>query len=193
MSSPSSCLCCSDTKHTSTPHTRTRTRSKARPRARPRTNSPSSPAVPDTIPVIDGDLLTIDYGDGEYMVHQTNCESKRAAGIASDIFKMYPDANTYKASAVRVPGTISVHHPVINLYGQQKPGKARSAAKRKERLEWFRSGLDAIAEIDDIETLYIPYNIGSGMAGGVWPAYLKAITDWSNGPGEDIVVIIVKK
>lgn len=142
--------------------------------------------APDTkdkdVEIIKGDLLDIKPGPGEYIVHQTNCQSKRAAGLATKLFQKYRDANTYKKSSkyTRTPGTISVHGPIINLYGQDAQGMTTSSIIQKRRREWFQNGLDAISKtIGDATVIYFPYGIGCGMAGGTWSKYLLMISNWA--------------
>lgn len=152
------------------------------------------------------------------------------------LFKKYPHANTYRsASSSRIPGTISVHHPVINLYGQDFPGKELSNShKGRQRIEWFRQGLDEIDSLmqtivapavgmttsgdyeqsnednidilnteeklaDDgtencicskaIGTLYFPYQIGCGLAGGDWNTYRSILFEWSHGKPYNVHII----
>jgi O-acetyl-ADP-ribose deacetylase (regulator of RNase III) len=118
--------------------------------------------------------------EADYFVHQCNCVTVGpAAGLAAEIFRLYPEANTYKKEIRRIPGTISIHGSIINLYGQQYPGKAKYGSDSKEqRLEWFREGMEAIVEEIGAGSIAIPYRIGCGLAGGNWKDYesiLKSI------------------
>jgi len=142
-------------------------------------------------PIINGDLLDLKLRPGEYIVHQTNCTSVRAAGLATHLFKRYPAANTYKASSsyIRKPGTISVHGPVINLYGQDTPGKAKSKANKLARIKWFTEGLEHISQLSDAIVVYFPYRIGCGMGGGDWEEYYDIITRWASAQSFEVRIV----
>jgi hypothetical protein len=139
-----------------------------------------------------GDLLTLKLSPTEYIVHQTNCESTYAMGLAKYIFQQYPSANTYFAGYKRVPGTVSIHDRIVNLYGQNKPGKSRTNAQTHNRLTWFTRGL---AELSDILTnngasiAYFPYGIGCGMAGGNWNTYHDILKEWSNHQSFEVHIV----
>jgi hypothetical protein len=153
---------------------------------------PKKPKKDKMVPIVKGDLLDLSPRPGEYIVHQTNCKSVHAAGLATLLFKKYPAAHTYKASSayVREPGTISIHGPIINLYGQNTPGKAKSKGIRQRRSSWFQDGLDAISlKIDNATVIYFPYGIGCGMAGGDWPEYLSMINNWAEHQDFKVLVI----
>jgi hypothetical protein len=187
----------------------------------------------------------------EFIVHQTNCRTAGARGLAKLIFQKYPHSNTYRSGTRRIPGTISVHHPIINLYGQDGPGKAGPhSIEGKHRLSWFQQGLaeidilmmtviapahdqgrgsahDAIdlynddntectskvprvhenADVstssavksinedcngqrsDSIGTLYFPYQIGCGLAGGDWNTYRSVLKEWSEGKPYSVHIV----
>lgn len=82
-----------------------------------------------------GNMLT-ESPQGAWLVHQCNCMTRSAAGLAKEIFAAYPAANTYRQQ-LRVPGTIYIAHGtphnVINLYGQQKPGRADATETHDDR------------------------------------------------------------
>lgn len=83
------------------------------------------------------------------LVHQTNCRTTSAAGLAKDIFSLYPNANCYNLKTVRKPGYIDVRlgasdnkEPYIcNLHGQDAPGGPTLQETREDRLRWFETGL----------------------------------------------------
>lgn len=145
--------------------------------------------------IVSGNLL--DAGE-QYIVHQTNCLTTRAAHLAYDVFQRFPHADIYAergrlgvlkegAAGLRhVPGTIQVRGNIINLLGQLGPGLPRAqravaglgvlpdtAAVRED---WFRAGLAAIGALPGVESLAFPHSIGCGAAGGNWVAY-RAMLD----------------
>ena len=68
---------------------------------------------PEYLNRIRGDLL---LGQDTYIVHQANCVTSTAAGIARQIFNSYPYANTYKhRTKANEPGTIgiAVYHNIM--------------------------------------------------------------------------------
>lgn len=188
-----------------------------------------------------GDLLELRLNDTDFIVHQTNCRTVGARGLAKLIFQKYPHSNTYKSGVRRVPGTISVHHPIINLYGQDGPGKVGShSIEGRRRLDWFQKCLEEIdilfqtviapayssgqtmcsrhlEDTDDeyndacigtksseevktsncycaqpmksIGTLYFPYQIGCGLAGGNWATYRSVLKNWADGKPYSVHVL----
>jgi O-acetyl-ADP-ribose deacetylase (regulator of RNase III) len=124
------------------------------------------------------DLLTC---GADVIVHQCNCVTRRALGLAASVFAAYPAADTY--GAPRVPGTMVVvgvtsdkpdcPRYVCNLYAQRMPGRA-AFETRAMRLAWFRSALDALlawTREHAVEVVAFPRGIGCGLAGGSWDAY----------------------
>jgi len=141
----------------------------------------------DYITVKDGNLLD---ATEEYIAHQCNCVSTNAKGIAKQIFDVFPFANTYKKrqykNAVETIEILSNGKTnIINMYAQYYPsipqreislGKSKNNYDTKEqRIKWFTSCLNKIAEIPNINNIAMPYNIGCGCAGGDWNVYFGLI------------------
>jgi len=127
------------------------------------------------INIIEGDLLNATG----YIVHQCNCVSTNAQGIAKFIFDKYPYSNTYN-NIKRIPGTISINQNIINMYAQYYPQKPKYDNDTTEkRIEWFKLCLNEITKYD-IRELSMPYNIGCGLAGGDWNTYFNIISDFAN-------------
>ena len=141
-----------------------------------------------TIQHIHADML---LGNEAYIVHQTNCVTNTAAGLAKRIFTDLPYANVYtgrkhpsRPGSIRIMGDGKTRRFVVNLFGQFAPGKAtpRGVDSAANRLRYFRQGLANLA--DHISTehqgrtidIAFPANIGCGMAGGDWAKYEKEIT-----------------
>lgn len=130
---------------------------------------------------VTGDLLA---ADAAWICHQCNCKSKKALGLAFDLFKMHPWANIYskrKGNEEGVPGTIVPIKPpgpgygVINALAQYHPRTPRTGDTARMRVQWFQACLKAIEEMlpafDGPTSLAFPFMIGCGLAGGDWPAY----------------------
>ena len=126
-------------------------------------------------------------------------------GLAKILFEKFPHADVYaervpfvKGTQYSVPGTIEVrgdgadleNRGVVNLMGQDRGGKPKSKAQKERRAEWFASGLQAIAEMDHLESIAFPFKIGCGIAGGSWPRFRAMIEDLA-AARPDVRVVIV--
>ena len=138
-----------------------------------------------------GDILA---AEDDYIVHQTNCVTRTAGGLAKAIFKKWPHANTYSSGRRRTPGTISAHgdgkrqRRVINVYGQHQPGGPARTGKdtRTGRLQFFRDALRRLATYimatrTGYTTVAFPARIGCGLARGNWTDYQRAILRFASG------------
>ena len=134
-----------------------------------------------TITILEDNILN---SNEEYILHNCNCVSKYSKGLAKIIFDKYKYSNTYLYRKENsIPGTIDImgnknknQRLVINLYGQYYPGKYNNSNDSYEnRLKWFKQGLDKVSKIENIKSIAIPYNIGSGLAEGNFEDYLDII------------------
>mmetsp|Transcript_1219 Transcript_1219/g.3539 ORF Transcript_1219/g.3539 Transcript_1219/m.3539 type:complete len:249 (-) Transcript_1219:210-956(-) len=145
-----------------------------------------------------GDLMK---ATEDYIAHQCSCISgeEGARGLTRMIFDRFPEANVYYSRpAPDVPGDVSVHGRVVNMYAQFAPGgplrgtddigssphagalgelqqgKADTAA---DRLHWFRQCLTTLPGKlpAGALSLAMPARIGCGSAGGNWDDYLGEI------------------
>ena len=148
---------------------------------------------PPNLHHVRGDLLA---HDADYIVHQCNCRTTRAWGLAYSLFGSFPHADTYTVPSdpklapmppKRVPGTFTLHggpgtdlRGVINLYGQDAPGKASVAAETKaQRLTWFTNALLQLADVPNLKSVAFPHGIGCGLAGGSWAQYEAALVEFA--------------
>ena len=158
---------------------------------------PQSGGSGPLIRVVHGDLLSAN--GVQFIVHQTNCVSKGAQGLARSIFQRFPYADVYARRAATgrkdTPGTIDVRggdrggdrgggdghrQGIIGVFGQHGPGKPKGGAdgafdSRAARLGWFAQGLAAIARIPHLRSVAFPFQIGCGLAGGDWPSFRAAL------------------
>jgi O-acetyl-ADP-ribose deacetylase (regulator of RNase III) len=122
----------------------------------------------------------------QYIVHQTNCCTTYPKGLSKHIFDKFPDANVYKCrnhflKNYDKPGTIIVRGKIINAMGQWDKSKPKGDFDSyKNRLAWFSQCMNAIVNINGIESLAFPYKIGCGLAGGNWDDYFTTIKRFSN-------------
>lgn len=133
----------------------------------------------EMIEIINKDIT---LSDEQYIVHQCNCLTKGAAGLAKVLFDKYPYANVYAdRTEPSVPGTIDVRgdcifdRGIINLFGQYYPGGPTGDEPREQRVTWFINGLLAIKQLEWVESLAFPYQIGCGIAGGDWNRYNRIL------------------
>lgn len=134
--------------------------------------------------LVQGDFLS---HDATYLVHQTNCHTHYALGLARDVFTKFPWANVYakRPSHVSVPGTIEIlgdgktQRWVVNLNGQNSPGPIKQIGGMETpalRLRWFQQGLNELATVlKPGDSVAFPERIGCKMAKGDWPSYLEKI------------------
>jgi len=150
-------------------------------------------------------------------VHQTNCRTNYALGLAKLIFKKWPHADCYKeripgwvkGRSYSVPGSIDVRggvpgqRGIINLMGQDAPGKREKAVKKaqegdgggaplsskQQREQWFAAAVQKIALIPGITSVAFPFQVGCGLAGGDWARYRAALQQLAAAqPGLRVVV-----
>ena len=123
--------------------------------------------------IIEGDICD---AKEKYILHQCNCVSHGAKGVAKAIFERYPYSNTYKYG-IRKPGTIDImdgEKIIINVYAQYYPGLCKYNDTKEMRLKWFEECIDKVLMLN-INEIAIPYNIGCGHAGGDFEDYLKIL------------------
>ena len=125
-----------------------------------------------------------------YLIHQCNCVTNVSKGLAETIFKLYPDANKYiDSNFKRIPGTISVHDKIINMYAQRYPGKSKyNNDTKSQRLEWFKMGLNSLKDLPNIKSIAVPFKIGCGLAGGDWNEYFKELEIFVEKSGINVVI-----
>jgi O-acetyl-ADP-ribose deacetylase (regulator of RNase III) len=122
----------------------------------------------------------------KYIIHQCNCITNNALGLAETLFTKYTYADEYNnRKKYSIPGTISIKGDgdkfryIINAFAQFSPGKASLNETKENRLQWFKECLDEIEKIEDLESVAFPYKIGCGYGGGDWNDYLKLIEQFS--------------
>ena len=128
-----------------------------------------------------------------FIVHQTNCTTTSAGGLAFAIFRKFPHANCYidrerhsRPGRIDIRGNGVNQRFVVNLHGQYRPGRAThsGADTRATRLTYFKRGLAAlmrhcIANAMLRVSIAFPFHIGCGLAGGHWPDYWTTLVDFA--------------
>lgn len=158
---------------------------------------------------LQGDLF--DYASTHYLCHQCNCTSFTPKGLSLAMFIEFPHAHAYKKGFKRVPGTIAICEPVINMFAQYYVGHPSSAAQRyapgnrllyaygierdtyAKRKEYFQQCLDAMhATLPSDAKVAFPYHIGCGLAAGLWEDYYAMIAAFAEKRPERDVIIVEK-
>ena len=143
--------------------------------------------------VIIGNIL--DAPEDIMIAHQVSSDLRgiNMQGLAKEIFTIYPNANVYKKGTTTV-GTITVRDRIINMTSQRFPGapKPKENDSYSNRLEWFQSCLNSIAEIPDITKVALPYNIGCGLARGNWTDYERMINEFASNNRHIKVILYLK-
>ncbi len=125
---------------------------------------------PKNVEIVKGGDLTSSFEP--VIVHQGNCTSVGASGLARALFDKYPYAYCYGQR--RTAGTIvAKEHPslptVITLFAQLQPGTPTVIDSEAHRLAWFKECLCKMLLLA-CEKKYVriamPLRIGCGLAGG---------------------------
>jgi len=80
--------------------------------------------------MIKGDILD---AKEDYILHQVNCVSTAAKGLAASIFTRFPECNIYTLRSRGVPGTITITNRIIHLHGQYYPGRPWAGKDSREK------------------------------------------------------------
>jgi O-acetyl-ADP-ribose deacetylase (regulator of RNase III) len=170
--------------------------------------------------VIKGDLLE---SKEKYIVHQTNCCSTGAGGLAYYLFKKFPYADVYSCRDRSMhlgwstdeigsrpavehdqPGTIIIRgngkdqRYVVGVMGQYYPGgpgygKHRDIDGPIVRQRYFHQALWELAQIENLESVAFPYGIGCGLAAGDWEVYFKILNNFADYLSGKVDVVIYQK
>lgn len=143
---------------------------------------------------IKGDICNLPQSlNCKYIAQQSNCVSKKSHGLSQSITNKWPYANRYaKRIKNDTPGDVYLSHPessqhpiIIHLFGQYRIGKCNDARwhavykhpnyvdSELQRLIWFKSALTKLETLIDVDNdvIFIPFQIGCGLAGGDWNKY----------------------
>lgn len=154
------------------------------------------------VEIIDGDIVR---ATEQYICHQCNCVTNRAAHLAAYVFQHFPYADVYKGRSFPhqpgpggMPGDIVIRgnggdqRLVIAMLGQYYPGKPRFPESKRDGFEarrsYFGACLDKIARIPGLESLAFPYQVGCGAAGGDWAEYFRLIEKMASGITARVVI-----
>ena len=128
------------------------------------------------------DILNVKHG---IICHQVNCKGKMGAGLALDIRKKWPIVyenymNAFKEGKLFLGNVIISTIVYSRLYVGNICGQYYYGRKGKYTVYTaIRSGLKYINKISWNKglTVYIPKNMGCGLAGGDWSIVYKIIEE----------------
>ena len=139
--------------------------------------------------VIEGDILNIKNG---VIVHQVNCQNAIGAGVSGAIIGKYPQVETayhylcrFKKpkdllgsfQSIRIDRGLEI----INLFTQLDYGNSKKTGKVYTDMPLLIKQLHTICHArKDKVTIYVPYGIGCGLAGGDWTEIEKGCADLDN-------------
>ncbi|WP_394555384.1 hypothetical protein C1N61_28025 (plasmid) [Priestia aryabhattai] len=150
-----------------------------------------------------GDLFKANVN---FILHQANCESLMGKGIAQTIARLYPLAEKVDKEFPHTPkerlGKYSIatilknNLYIVNLYGQQFRGKAKSVKEQNERYIFLRESLTSfLVDLNKKQTkeqkrykVGIPYKMASDMAGGSWERILEILLSVSEEQKIDLYI-----
>jgi len=149
------------------------------------------------ITIIQGNLLE---AKEKYIVHQTNCCSHYAAGIAAAIFSKFPYSDVYtprmepdKAGTILIKGNGLDERYVVNLMGQYYPGESSNEDidNEKVRQTYFHHALIRLSKVSNLESVAFPAGIGCGLGGGDWKFYLGTLINFEKHVRKDNVKVTI--
>lgn len=140
--------------------------------------------------IIEGDILQVfDKADEAFLLHGVSCQPVLHAGLAKQIIAEYPSLLTYHRLTIRncssldsLLGRCTFYQTllttdktksIVNLYQQIDVGRSIRQIDYdafRSCLEYFKKG-----RLRDDIPVYIPKNIGCGLAGGQWSIVLEII------------------
>jgi O-acetyl-ADP-ribose deacetylase (regulator of RNase III) len=144
--------------------------------------------------IIEGDILNITNG---FLCHQVNCQRVMGAGLAKHIKNKWPFIyETYRKADLELGKVVYVaindnsNVVVTNICGQFYYGKRgqcytdyKALRKGLREVFWYRN------RIHPTLSIYIPYMMGCGLAGGDW----NIVTDIINQETPDAIVVQKKE
>lgn len=172
--------------------------------------------MPARVELVNGDILETKCN---FLMHQCNCISPYALGLAKKIFDKWPETNTYAGRAnngggMRYEslmegyrsGTYTIHKidigfRIVNMYAQFWPGPALASDTGDERLKVFEQillkfrGHSLMKESEPMLLPIVfafPYKIGCGLGGGNWGEYENLIRAFAESLWDECKVLIVK-
>ena len=136
----------------------------------------------------------------DYLCHQCNCVTTRAAHMAEAVFTKYPYSDIYtNREGKDEPGTIMVtgnkgkdQRQVVNMLGQYYPGYSNAPGGaidgNEARIGYFRECLIAMSKLEPGSSFAFPWTIGCGAAGGDWGKYITMLKGFEEYIEGDVVI-----
>lgn len=126
--------------------------------------------------IIEGDITDVSEG---IIMHQVNCKNRIGAGVSGAIINKYPEVekeyhNSFKKCLPeKLFGSIIEIHinqklSVINCYSQFSYGNSAKTGITYTDMDMLVNHIRYVCANNPDKTIYVPYGIGCGLAGGNW-------------------------
>jgi O-acetyl-ADP-ribose deacetylase (regulator of RNase III) len=141
----------------------------------------------------------------KYLIHQTNCITKKSAGLAKEIFTRFPYANFYESRTEEdskpghfvIRGDGQSQRLIVGINGQVYPGKPKYPESNLDgsvaRAKHFYHGLLRLSKVPDLESVAFPFKIGCSLAGGEWDHYHQMISNFAEYVAKQGVKTVIYK
>lgn len=145
--------------------------------------------------IVAGDITNVTTG---IVVHQVNCRNRIGAGVSGPIVKKWPEVETsyhrccssheptellgqMQAVVIREPDESGMNGLlVVNSFTQMNYGNAAKTGKTYTDMRLLVKNILKICYQNADATVYVPYGIGCGLAGGNWNELLFWLDDVPN-------------
>lgn len=137
------------------------------------------------VKIVSGNLL--DATEEQFLLHQCNCVSNGASGLAASLFQRFPHANVYATRKIAdIPGTIDVRGNgkdqrfIVNAFAQYYPGgpDTQEHDGKRAREEYLRNCLLRVAQLHP-QSIALPFGLGAGLARGDWNIIMGIIQEFA--------------
>ena len=125
--------------------------------------------------------------------HQVNCRNRIGAGVAGAIIKKWPEVEEAYHSVFEagldpkkdifgnfMPARLADGTIVYNVFTQFYYGNAMKNGRIYTDMDKLISNIKVICDTHKDETVYVPYGIGCGLAGGNWDEFVKGVEGIEN-------------
>ena len=148
------------------------------------------------IQTVTGNLLD---AKEQYLCHQCNCITHKAAHLAASVFRRFPYSDVYSSRREdSEPGTILIkgdgekQRLVVAMFAQVYPSVPRFPSDGRDgyaaRQGYFVQCLGKLGAVKGIREAAFPHMIGCGAAGGHWPTYLNLIQEFASKTGIKVIM-----
>lgn len=145
--------------------------------------------------IINEDITNVTTG---IIIHQVNCRNRIGAGVSCPIIKKWPAVETAyhyyctshtPADLLGQMQTVVVREPdefglngltIVNSFTQMNYGNAAKTGKVYTNMRLLVKNILKVCYQNADMTVYVPYGIGCGLAGGDWDELTAWLSDVPN-------------